>query len=59
MLQLIISCRYPTGLGTQAELAERAIEWSCLRYTTNNPGYSGRLPSSSFSRGGIDSDVRD
>nr|AEL31250.1 hypothetical protein [Armillaria mellea] len=35
------SFKYPTGLGTQAELAERAIEWSCLRYTTNNPGYSG------------------
>ncbi|KAG8924243.1 hypothetical protein FRC01_011742 [Tulasnella sp. 417] len=30
---------YQEGLGTQAELAERAIKSSCLRYTTNNPSY--------------------
>ncbi|KAK0472168.1 hypothetical protein IW261DRAFT_1596974 [Armillaria novae-zelandiae] len=35
------SFQYPTGLGTQAELAERAIAWICLRYTTSNPDYGG------------------
>ncbi|KAK0199439.1 hypothetical protein DFS33DRAFT_233960 [Desarmillaria ectypa] len=35
------SFKYPTGLGTQAELAERAIAWICLRYTTSNPDYGG------------------
>ncbi|KAJ7690043.1 hypothetical protein B0H14DRAFT_2652552 [Mycena olivaceomarginata] len=27
------------GLGTQEELRERAIQWSCLRYTVGLPGY--------------------
>jgi hypothetical protein len=26
--------RWPIGLGTQAELAERATQWTCLRYNT-------------------------
>ncbi|KAF8169957.1 hypothetical protein K438DRAFT_1982857 [Mycena galopus ATCC 62051] len=30
---------YPVGLGTQAELAERAVQWSCLRYTDGQTGY--------------------
>lgn len=30
---------YTEGLGTQAELAERAIKSTCLRYTTSNPSY--------------------
>ncbi|KAG8938505.1 hypothetical protein FRC04_008443 [Tulasnella sp. 424] len=30
---------YQEGLGTPAELAERAIKSTCLRYTTNNPSY--------------------
>ncbi|KAG8968051.1 hypothetical protein FRC05_001684 [Tulasnella sp. 425] len=30
---------YTEGLGTQAELAERAIKSTCLRYGTNNSGY--------------------
>nr|AEM76788.1 putative WSC domain protein [Armillaria mellea] len=33
------SFQYPTGLGTQAELAERAIAWICLRYTTRTGGF--------------------
>ncbi|KAI3610099.1 wsc domain [Moniliophthora roreri] len=35
------SKKYQDGLGTQAELAERAIAWACLRYTTSNPDYYG------------------
>ncbi|KAG7086206.1 hypothetical protein E1B28_002170 [Marasmius oreades] len=35
------SKKYADGLGTQAELAERAIAWACLRYTTSNPDYYG------------------
>jgi hypothetical protein len=31
--------RWPVGLGTQAELAERATQWTCLRY--NTPGAEG------------------
>jgi hypothetical protein len=33
--------RYQAGLGTQAELAERAVQFSCLRYTANQTGYDG------------------
>ncbi|EGN96084.1 hypothetical protein SERLA73DRAFT_59220 [Serpula lacrymans var. lacrymans S7.3] len=34
--------KYPEGQGSQAELAERAIQWSCLRYdTANSTGYDG------------------
>ncbi|PPQ69349.1 hypothetical protein CVT24_001644 [Panaeolus cyanescens] len=32
------SRKYPPGSGSQQELAERAIEWSCLRYTATT-GY--------------------
>uniref|UniRef100_A0A0W0FVT9 DUF1996 domain-containing protein n=1 Tax=Moniliophthora roreri TaxID=221103 RepID=A0A0W0FVT9_MONRR len=35
------SKKYQNGLGTQAELAERAIAWACLRYTSSNPSYEG------------------
>ncbi|KAG8745918.1 hypothetical protein FRC10_006722 [Ceratobasidium sp. 414] len=35
------SKKYADGLGTQAELRERAVGWICLRYTTNNPDYEG------------------
>ncbi|KAG9088375.1 hypothetical protein FRC06_002059 [Ceratobasidium sp. 370] len=35
------SKKYAEGLGTQAELRERAAGWICLRYTTNNPSYEG------------------
>ncbi|KAJ7240636.1 hypothetical protein B0H12DRAFT_51867 [Mycena haematopus] len=31
--------RYPVGLGTQLELRERAIQWSCLRYSVGLGGY--------------------
>jgi hypothetical protein len=31
--------RWPVGLGTQAELAERATQWTCLRYTAGVTGY--------------------
>ncbi|KAJ7800475.1 hypothetical protein B0H14DRAFT_3113904 [Mycena olivaceomarginata] len=33
------SKRYPVGLGTQAELRERAVQWSCLRYSAGQTGY--------------------
>ncbi|KAF7351502.1 WSC domain protein [Mycena sanguinolenta] len=33
------SKKYPVGLGTQDELRERAIQWSCLRYSAGQPGY--------------------
>ncbi|KAH7929788.1 hypothetical protein BV22DRAFT_1001996 [Leucogyrophana mollusca] len=33
--------KYTEGEGSQGELAERAIQWSCLRYTTNSSGYDG------------------
>jgi hypothetical protein len=33
------SKKYAVGLGTQAELRERAVQWSCLRYSANQPGY--------------------
>ncbi|KAK7055313.1 WSC domain protein [Favolaschia claudopus] len=33
------SKKFPVGEGSQGELAERAIQWSCLRYTANLPGY--------------------
>ncbi|KAJ7185012.1 hypothetical protein C8R46DRAFT_883200 [Mycena filopes] len=33
------SKKFPIGLGTQDELRERAIQWSCLRYTAGLPGY--------------------
>ncbi|KAG9012262.1 hypothetical protein FRB94_006292 [Tulasnella sp. JGI-2019a] len=33
------SLHYPSGQGSQGELAERALQGSCLRYTTSNPGY--------------------
>ncbi|KAG7093489.1 hypothetical protein E1B28_007163 [Marasmius oreades] len=29
------------GAGTQQELAERAIQWACLRYTSTAPSYNG------------------
>ncbi|KAG6903259.1 hypothetical protein C0995_000154 [Termitomyces sp. Mi166 len=35
------SQKYPRGEGSQGELRERAVFWSCLRYTTSNPGYDG------------------
>ncbi|KAK7042128.1 WSC domain protein [Favolaschia claudopus] len=31
--------KFPVGQGSQGELAERAIQWSCLRYTAGLPGY--------------------
>ncbi|KAJ7718666.1 hypothetical protein B0H16DRAFT_1678161 [Mycena metata] len=31
--------KFPIGLGTQDELRERAIQWSCLRFTVGLPGY--------------------
>ncbi|PPQ69884.1 hypothetical protein CVT25_005589 [Psilocybe cyanescens] len=34
------SRKYSTGQGSQAELAERAVEWECLRYTSSTAGYS-------------------
>ncbi|KAJ6459050.1 hypothetical protein C8R45DRAFT_1064677 [Mycena sanguinolenta] len=33
------SKKYAVGLGTQAELRERAIQWSCLRYSVGLGGY--------------------
>ncbi|KAJ7281367.1 hypothetical protein C8J57DRAFT_1173226 [Mycena rebaudengoi] len=33
------SKKWAEGLGTQAELRERAVKWSCLRYTVGLPGY--------------------
>ncbi|KAG6822982.1 hypothetical protein H0H93_004454, partial [Arthromyces matolae] len=30
---------YPPGEGSQGELRERAIQWSCLRYTQGVAGY--------------------
>ncbi|KAF7333849.1 WSC domain protein [Mycena venus] len=33
------SKKFPIGLGTQEELRERAIQWSCLRYSVGLPGY--------------------
>jgi hypothetical protein len=33
--------RWPAGLGTQAELAERAAQWTCLRAGTAGYGDSG------------------
>ncbi|KAH9476212.1 hypothetical protein JR316_0011783 [Psilocybe cubensis] len=33
--------RYTTGEGSQAELAERAVEWECLRYTTGGAAAAG------------------
>ncbi|KAJ7775838.1 hypothetical protein B0H14DRAFT_3588167 [Mycena olivaceomarginata] len=33
------SKKFAIGLGTQEELRERAIQWSCLRYTVGLPGY--------------------
>lgn len=33
------SKKYPIGQGSQGELGERAIQWSCLRYGTGNNGY--------------------
>ncbi|KAG6868621.1 hypothetical protein C0993_000211 [Termitomyces sp. T159_Od127] len=35
------SQKYPPGEGSQEELRERAVFYSCLRYTTSNPGYDG------------------
>ncbi|QRV96129.1 hypothetical protein RhiJN_24147 [Ceratobasidium sp. AG-Ba] len=35
------SKKYAEGQGSQAELRERAVQWSCLRYGTSNPGYDG------------------
>ncbi|KAG8728130.1 hypothetical protein FRC12_021990 [Ceratobasidium sp. 428] len=35
------SKKYAEGLGTQAELRERAAGWICLRYTTPNKDYEG------------------
>ncbi|KAG9089779.1 hypothetical protein FS749_001061 [Ceratobasidium sp. UAMH 11750] len=35
------SKKYAEGLGTQAELRERAVGWICLRYTTPNKDYEG------------------
>ncbi|TCD71412.1 hypothetical protein EIP91_010118 [Steccherinum ochraceum] len=31
--------KFPAGQGSQDELAERAIQWTCLRYTVNQPQY--------------------
>ncbi|KAJ7073580.1 hypothetical protein C8F01DRAFT_1271222, partial [Mycena amicta] len=31
--------KFAVGLGTQDELRERAVQWSCLRYTVGLPGY--------------------
>ncbi|KAJ7680105.1 hypothetical protein B0H17DRAFT_1206094 [Mycena rosella] len=33
------SKKFAVGLGTQDELRERAIQWSCLRYNAGLPGY--------------------
>jgi len=33
--------KFAEGLGTQDELRERAIQWSCLRYTNGQTGYDG------------------
>ncbi|KAJ7866396.1 hypothetical protein B0H14DRAFT_2504330 [Mycena olivaceomarginata] len=33
------SKKFAVGLGTQEELRERAVQWSCLRYTAGLPGY--------------------
>ncbi|KAF7359970.1 WSC domain protein [Mycena venus] len=33
------SKKFPIGLGTQEELRERAVQWSCLRYSVGLPGY--------------------
>jgi hypothetical protein len=33
------SKKYPVGQGSQGELAERATQWSCLRYSAGKPGY--------------------
>lgn len=38
---MLRSKKYPEGEGSQAELAERAITWSCLRYSVNKPNYDG------------------
>ncbi|KAG5724570.1 hypothetical protein E4T56_gene19828 [Termitomyces sp. T112] len=35
------SQKYTPGEGSQGELRERAVFWSCLRYTNSNPGYDG------------------
>jgi len=32
--------KFTPGQGSQGELAERAIEWECLRYTTSSTGYN-------------------
>ncbi|KAJ7896638.1 hypothetical protein B0H14DRAFT_2558007 [Mycena olivaceomarginata] len=33
------SKKFAVGLGTQEELCERAVQWSCLRFTAGLPGY--------------------
>jgi hypothetical protein len=33
------SKKFAVGLGTQEELRERAVQWSCLRFTAGLPGY--------------------
>ncbi|KAF4566439.1 hypothetical protein EYR36_011865 [Pleurotus pulmonarius] len=44
--------KYTEGLGTQAELAERAISYTCLRYTTTNEDvYSYGFPSTDCEAG--------
>jgi hypothetical protein len=41
--------RWPVGLGTQAELAERAAQWTCLRYNTaNSVGYDSTDKNTGF-----------
>ncbi|KAG6832002.1 hypothetical protein H0H92_006037 [Tricholoma furcatifolium] len=35
------SQKYTPGEGSQGELRERAVTWSCLRYTVNATGYDG------------------
>ncbi|KAL0571171.1 hypothetical protein V5O48_010786 [Marasmius crinis-equi] len=37
----VLRYRHLDGSGSQQDLAERAIAWTCLRYTTSNTDYDG------------------
>jgi len=44
---------YVEGQGSQAELAERAIKWTCLRYTDGVSGYDGYGVPTSYCESGF------